>query len=170
MEKNNIEIERKYIIEKPDAERLRAMDSFTESRILQIYLSSPKGITHRIRARESDGVSVYTETKKIRIDAMSSTEIESEIDAQRFSELRSCIREGSVPIEKTRCTFIYRGQLFELDFYPEWERTCIMETELDSRERVVDFPDVIRIVRDVTGVKEYSNSAMSMKFPLEDEI
>ena len=170
MEKTNIEIERKYIIEKPDVSVLRSMDSFTESRIVQIYLASDIGVTHRIRSRERDGRTVYTETKKIRIDAMSATEIEGEITEARFRELSRKMRDDSHPIEKTRCTFIFKGQLFELDFYPEWERTCIMETELETREVEVVFPDFLRIIRDVTGIREYSNAAMSVKFPKENEI
>ena len=43
-----------------------------------------------------------------------------------------------------------------------------METELSSREDTVRMPDLIEIVREVTGRFEYSNSAMSEHFPEED--
>ena len=107
------------------------------------------------------------QTRKIRIDEMSSTEIEREISAVEFDSLAGNILSGTRPISKTRYTFIYKNQLFEIDVYPEWKRTAIMETELDSRERTFDFPEFIEIVKDVTGDKSYSNRGMSHIFPKE---
>ncbi len=167
MDRIGVEIERKYIIEKPSLEDMKLEEGFTESDILQIYLASESGLTHRIRARKSECGTVYTETKKIRIDRMSSTELEREISESEFSVLKENIREGSSPINKKRYTFLYKGQLFEIDFYPEWESSAIMETELESRQQQVDFPEFIRVIQDVTGVKEYSNSSMANSFPSE---
>ncbi len=169
MERVGVEIERKYIIEKPALELMMREESFTQSEILQIYLTSEAGVTRRVRSRCSKGNTSYTETKKIRIDKMSSTELEREISKEEFSRLCLESRAGSRPIKKTRYTFIYRGQLFEIDVYPEWRSHAIMETELESRDSVVSFPSFIHVVRDVTGVKEYSNSAMSNVFPPENE-
>ena len=165
--KIGIEIEKKYIIKMPDLSVLCTQDAYTESRILQIYLPSADGETLRIRKREQGGKISYTETRKIRIDKMSSTEIEREITEEEFSSLSKSILSTTRPIEKTRHTFIYKKQLFEIDIYPEWKRTAIMETELDSRERTVDFPSFLEIVKDVTGDKSYSNRGMSHTFPKE---
>lgn len=165
--KIGVEIEKKYIIKMPAIFKLSAEDGYTESRILQIYLPCDAGQTRRIRSREQSGVTTYTETRKIRIDEMSSTEIEREISNAEFDSLADSILEGTRPISKTRYTFIYKNQLFEIDVYPEWEHTAIMETELDSRERTVEFPDFIEIVKDVTGDKSYSNRGMSHIFPKE---
>ncbi len=166
----NVEIEKKYVIIKPDISVLREQESFSESEILQIYLPSEPGRTRRVRRRAYADRTVYIETQKIRIDKMSSTEIEREVSADEFEKMAANIADGTRPLNKTRYTFVYRGQLFEVDVYPEWEHTCIMETELPTRETAVDFPDFIRIVRDVTGVKEYSNAAMSRSFPKEDDL
>ena len=168
MEQVGVEIERKYIIEKPDVELLRRQDNFSESDIVQIYLTSDAAQTRRIRARVKNGATVYTETRKIRIDKMSSTEIEREIEESEFSELSKLLREGSRPIKKTRYTFDFSGQLFEIDVYPEWSSTAIMETELPTRETFVEMPPFIKIVREVTGIREYSNSAMANAFPAEE--
>ena len=165
--KIGIEIEKKYIIKKPDRVVLSAQQEYTKSEILQIYLPSADGETRRIRRRVKNGEVTYTETRKIRIDRMSSTEIEGEISEQEFNTLSQNILESTRPIRKTRYTFIYKDQLFEIDEYPEWEHTAIMETELDSREREVEMPDFIEIVKDVTGDKSYSNRGMSHTFPKE---
>ena len=168
--KIGIEIEKKYIIEMPDVTSLCGMDGYSESEILQIYLRGEEGVTHRVRRRRIGDAVTFTETKKIRIDKMSATEIEGEISEERFLALSLEQKAGTRPINKTRHAFFYLGQLFEIDVYPEWKNTAIMETELAYRETIVDFPECIRILRDVTGDKSYSNAAMSRSFPKEDPI
>ncbi len=165
--KIGIEIEKKYIIKKPDRAVLSAQDSYTESQIVQIYLPSVDGETLRVRKRVQGEIASYIETRKVRIDEMSSTEIERELTEAEFNTLAENILDLTRPINKTRYTFIYKSQLFEIDEYPEWQYTAIMETELDSREREVEFPDFIEIVNDVTGDKSYSNRGMSHTFPKE---
>ena len=166
--KNSIEIERKYIIKMPDVSLMQAECEYTSSEILQIYLKSEKGITRRVRSRTSLGKTVYTETSKVRIDRISAIEKEREISSEEFFSLIKDIREGSAPIKKVRHTFKHGGQLFEIDVYPEWKKTAIMETELESAEKTVTMPRFIEIVREVSGLAEYSNSAMSVAFPAED--
>ena len=146
------------------------MSEYTKSDILQIYLPSDMGETHRIRRRVYSDRIKCTETRKIRIDKMSSTEIEGEISQSDFDLLAKNPLEGRTPIEKTRHTFIFKGQTFEIDIYPNWKNTAIMETELSDREKLVTFPSFIEIIREVTGNKAYSNAAMSKSFPDEDKI
>ena len=168
---SNLEIERKYIIEKPSTLKMRECDAYTSSDIVQIYLDAEAGVTRRIRSRAyADGVVRYFETEKRRVDEMSSIEREREIEKTDFDNFSLQIAQNSRPIIKTRHTFDYLGQTFEIDVYPEWERTCVMETELPSRDTVVTFPDFIRIIAEVTGDKRYSNAAMSRRFPEELKI
>ena len=98
---------------------------------------------------------------------MSSTETEREISPDEFDILAKNIKEGTNPINKTRFTFKYEGQTFEIDVYPEWKSSAIMETELEDRDTVVEFPDFIKILSDVTGNRRYSNAAMAKSFPEE---
>ena len=166
--RSTVEIERKYVIEKPSVEIMSSLEGYSSSDIIQIYLISERGVTHRIRSRAYQGGDIrYYETKKIRIDAVSSHEYEREIEKSEFDALAERISPDSHPIRKTRYTFDYLGQTFEIDVYPEWERTAIMETELPARDTVVSFPDFIRIVSEVTGDKRFSNAAMSRSFPKE---
>ena len=167
MDKSSIEIERKYIIRIPDIEKMRAEAGYGASEILQIYLSSPRGVTHRIRKRASDGNAVYTETKKTRIDKMSCYEDERVIGESEFLSLSENMREGTQPIKKTRHVFVYDGHTFEVDVYPAWKSSCILETELGAASETVKFPDFIEVIAEVTGNPAYSNSAMSKSFPEE---
>lgn len=168
MDKNEIEIERKYIIEMPDVSALRQFEGFGESEITQIYLAAPEGVTRRVRRRVRGDVAEFTQTEKVRIDKMSVIERESEIGENEYLSLAEGIADGTRPIIKRRITFVYSDQLFEIDIYPQWTKTAIMETELESRESRAAMPDLIRIIREVTGEREYSNAAMSKKFPKED--
>ena len=170
MNKSNLEIERKYIIAMPDIEEMQEMESYCKSEILQIYLPSKNGETHRIRRRIYSDKTVCTETVKVRVDKMSSNEFEREISEAEFNVLASSFDPNTHPIDKTRHTFIYNTQLFEIDIYPAWKNTAIMETELESREAFVEMPCFIRIVREVTGDKRYSNAGMSRVFPEEDHL
>ena len=162
-----IEIERKYVIRMPDFEKIRKTDGYSESKIVQIYISSGEGVTHRVRKRSFGTSVVYTETKKTRIDSMSSHEEEREISEEEFSSLSRKIKEGTRPLIKTRYTFSRNGITFEIDVYPDWKQSAIMETELKNREESVKMPPFIDIIGEVTGDRRYSNAAMAQKFPEE---
>ena len=162
-----IEIERKYIIKKPTENKLSELSGYTKSEILQIYLDSEVGITHRIRMRKRDGRAIYTETVKQRIDRISAYEDEHEITEEKFNELRKLQRRGTKAVHKVRYTFAYHGKTFEVDEYPKWRKTCIMEIELNSRDEKIDFPPYIEVIKEVTGNKSYSNASMSHSFPKE---
>ena len=166
---SNIEIEKKYIILMPNAEDMENCINFAKSRITQIYLESDIGVTHRVRSRETAGKVVYTETKKIRIDKCSAFEDEREITEEEFATLIKTARADSTPIIKERFVFTYKGQLFEVDMYPQWKNTAILETELEARDKEVEFPSFLKIIKDVTGDKRYSNAGMARAFPLEEE-
>lgn len=166
-ERIGVEIERKYVIAIPDVSELSQMPEYTSSEIVQIYLPKFDGATHRVRKRMKNSHAVYTETKKVRIDNMSSREYEREISDEEFFALSLLIDPNTRPINKTRHTFVYKNQMFEIDIYPEWKRTAILETELPTRDTEVEFPDFIRIIEDVTGNPAYSNAAMARSFPTE---
>ena len=165
-----IEIERKYIIVRPCLSDMEKCEGYSKSDIVQIYLSSGAETTRRIRKRTSLGVSRFFETEKVRIDKMSVTETEREISEEEFLRLSTERAVGTNPIIKTRHAFTVDGVSYEIDFYPEWENTCILENELSDRETFVTHPSFIRVVREVTGVREYSNAAMSKHFPKEDHL
>ena len=162
-----VEIERKYVIAMPDMAELSGLCGYTVSEIDQTYLASAEHVTHRVRKRVFGERVVYTETKKIRIDKMSAFEDERELTEEEYCALLKLRKEGTVTLKKVRHTFYYSAQTFEVDIYPEWQKTAILETELPSRETEVAFPDFIKVVAEVTGDKRYSNASMSHEFPKE---
>lgn len=167
--KDFIEIERKFIIEMPNRDELLSLDFAESSFITQIYLSAPDGITRRVRSRSYKTGTRYFETVKRRIDIISAYEDEREISESEFTEKSKEIREGSTAISKERITFPYKSHTVEIDIYPEWKSTAIMEIELKSREEKLEIPGFIKIIKEVTGERKYTNAAMSESFPEEEK-
>jgi len=163
----HIETERKFIIEKPDFAALSLNHGYTSSKITQIYIKSDDGRTHRIRRREYGNVTEYTENFKLRISKESVIEEEREISEERYSALMADIEDGCAPLEKIRHTVEYDGKIFEIDEYPFWCRTAVMEVELSSEEEEFEFPPFLKVIREVTGLNEYSNHSMSKRIPQE---
>ena len=163
-----LEIEKKYIIRIPALDTLATVEGYTRSEIVQTYLISHPHITHRVRKRVYPDRTVYTETKKVRIDKMSAYEDEREIGVSEYRERLENIKDGTRTLYKTRHVFAYADHMIEIDVYPEWRETAVMEIELSSRDEKIELPAYIRVIREVTGMREYSNAAMSERFP--DEI
>ena len=162
-----IEIERKYVIALPDISEMSKFEDYSVSKITQDYLTSSPHVTHRVRKREYKDFAVYTETKKIRVDKMSSLEDEINITEEEYRELLKLKSPAHKTVNKIRHTFKYLNHLIEIDVYPEWKRSCILETELESREEEAAMPPFIKIIREVTGEKAYSNAGMARSFPEE---
>jgi CYTH domain-containing protein len=162
-----VEIERKYVIRMPDMEIVRSQSEHTESSILQIYLPHERGETHRIRRREYADKVVCTETRKVRLDVMSAAETENSISEMAFNVLAKTPLEGHRPIEKVRHTFKLGDYTYEIDVYPKWKNTAILEIELPSCDAEPMIPEFIEVILDVTGDRKYKNFSMSKHFPLE---
>ena len=113
-----VEIERKYVILKPDFAALERKYEVGASEIWQTYLTSDAGVTRRVRKRVySDRVS-YTLTEKRRIDAISSLEDEREISEGEYEALLGEIRSGTRTLRKTRRVVRVGKVDFEIDEYP----------------------------------------------------
>lgn len=72
------------------------------------------------------------------------------------------------PILKTRYRIPYEGQILEFDLYPFWSDRAVMEIELESEAQPVYIPDWVRVLRDVTGDRRYSNFALALEIPMDD--
>ena len=161
-----IETERKLIIRMPDPSVLAREADYRKSEITQIYFASGDGVTHRVRRRVYKDKTVYTETKKTRISRMSVIEDEREISVEEYEALLASLTViGS--LTKARHAFTFQGHTVEIDIYPQWMKSCVLEVELASEEEALMLPSYIEVLRDVTGSRDYSNHTMSQKFPEE---
>ncbi len=161
------EIERKYIIFKPDESVLSAQEGYSESKIEQVYISVGGGVCRRIRKRCGGGRTVCTETIKTTVSAVRSIEDEHEISLDEYEKLYRERDLSRSVINKTRRIFRYHGQLFELDYYPFWQKTCIMETELRTEDEKIEIPPFIKILEEVSEKIEYKNFSLAERIPPE---
>ncbi len=162
-----VEIERKFVILMPSESLLSSYPSHTVSRIEQTYLAMGGGKTLRVRKRDFGDRVEYTLNEKTRIDGMSAYENESEITSLEYESMLCERLSGTVTLRKTRHTFSWSGLTVEIDIYPEWKYTAILETELPSRDACPSLPEELRVIAEVTGNAKYSNAAMSHTFPEE---
>jgi len=162
----NTEIERKYLIVRPTDEYL---SSLPRTEITQTYLiNDQEGVTERVRKRGLDGHFVYTHTIKKRIDFMSSMEDEREIPEEEYLSLLKRADTQLNTIRKIRALIKKGAFTFEIDVYPFWTKQAVMEVELPSEETEFVLPEAVTVLREVTGVRAYSNARMARQIPAED--
>lgn len=153
------EIERKFLVEFPD---VNTLDVKKKCEILQTYLKNNENETQRRVRRIVVGSNiVYTYTEKLFLTSVTRQEMEYEIDEAEYCRLVLQARDDCAPIEKIRYCFEYANQLFELDAYPFSEELAILELELSDPEQHIEFPDNIKIIKEVTGDSSYANAAIA---------
>lgn len=158
-----LEIERKYLIEYPNCDELCTKYTCTVSEIEQTYLKNESGDEERVRLRRTDGRNEYFHTVKSVITDIKRVELERSISASEYGLLLKNADSTRKTIKKTRYSLPYGGLCFEIDIYPFWSDRAIMEVELESEDAHIEFPVGIRVIREVTGEKEFKNSYLALK-------
>ncbi len=184
-----LEIERKFLILRPDEMTLAAWPGAYSYEIEQIYLpQNSDGEAPRIRRRRRDGVSECFYTVKRRLTNMTRVEIERGITEQEYEALRSETGRNAAPdgdaatvaeravystegtataasplaaISKTRWCLPCGGHVAEVDIYPFWQRVAVAEVELGREDEKFSLPEILRVIREVTGVREFLNRDMA---------
>lgn len=169
MNKNGLEIERKYLIRMPDEARLAAMPGCEIWDIVQTYLMDGEDFsTHRVRSIHTGGKLQYIHTIKHRLSDLSHREWEQEVSEAEYLRLLQGANPALHPIEKRRYRIPYAGQILEVDIYSFWKDRGTLEIELDSEAQQVILPEWISIVRDVTGEAAYKNRILAENVPMEE--
>lgn len=152
-----LETKRKYLIEYPDVQELEKRPNCQRVDILQAYLKSEiPGETVRIRQRGRDGNYVYFKTRKRTIDGKR-IEMEERLSKNEYLELLMQADPELRPIRKERYCLSENGLYYNIDIYPQWTDQALMDIELYGGEETVVFPDGIKVIREVTGEKEFTN-------------
>ncbi len=149
---------RKYLIEFPDIRELGRRPNCQSVEILQAYLKSEiPGETIRIRQRGKDGNYIYFKTKKRNIEGGKRIELEERLTKNEYLELLMQADPAYRPIRKQRYCLSENGLYYNIDIYPQWTHQALMEIELYEGQEDVTFPEGIRVIREVTGEKEFTN-------------
>lgn len=148
------EIERKFLVTGEYKSK-----AYSQSRIVQGYISSARGRTVRVRIR--DGRGYLTIKGASNASGTSRYEWEKELPLAEAEELMKLCEPGV--IDKTRYLVRSGKHTFEVDeFYGENEGLVVAEVELASEDEPYEKPDFIG--REVTGDVRYYNSQL-MKHP-----
>ena len=159
-----IEIERKFLIEMPDLEFIQSNFNCTKSEIIQTYLiSKENGVEKRIRQRGLNGNYSYYYTEKRKASESSRYEIERRISEKEYLHLMTTWDTSTHPIRKTRYCFVYNNLYFELDVYPFWSDKAILEIELTNESEIIEIPEFISVIKEVTNDENYKNNSLARR-------
>ena len=157
------ETERKFLIEYPDFDLLKAMPDYRAIHIEQSYLQADEGfIGGRIRRITDDGGVRYVYTYKLRLSDMTRREFEKDISEAEYEELLERKIPGTVTIEKDRHIFGYAGLVYELDVYTFWDDKATLEAEVESEDTPIPIPPCVKLIKEVTNDRRYNNSRLAV--------
>ena len=162
------EIERKYLIRRPDIQWLESLPSCRKVEIIQTYLDiSVSDEETRVRQRGNNGSFLYYLTTKQRISDVKRVEVEKRLSKEEYLNLLMCADTALRPIRKDRYCLTSGAQYFEIDIYPGVENLAIMEIELSREDQDVTFPEGIEVLREVTADAAFLNRSIAEKgFPV----
>ncbi|MBQ4354772.1 MAG: hypothetical protein IJC71_07740 [Clostridia bacterium] len=162
----NIETERKFLIERPTENLLRAQPGIRILDMVQTYLMPDGNTERRVRRITENGADscIYTEKRPVDGSKISRYEDERTVSEEEYRRLTAdCISE----LTKTRFSFPYGGHTVEIDIYPydiggdALEGKAVLEVELSSPDEAFDLPRFITVLRELTGTREFSNKALA---------
>ena len=163
-----LEIERKFLIRMPDPQRLAA-ESTRKIRIRQIYLKlSGDAQSRRLRlSRPEGGEEKRYYTEKIRLTDRTRIEREREIGPEEWDALMAEADPERRVIEKTRWCVPSGPHTLEIDIFPFWTDRAFCEVELSAEEERFELPGWLRVIREVTDDRRYTNYALALSIPEE---
>ncbi len=164
-----LEIERKFLIRRPEEALLQAQPGAERIRIVQTYLEKDAhGANRRVRLWEQGRECKYILTKKTRVTEITRIEDEEEISEERYTQLLAQSDPKRRPIEKVRYRIPGNGHLYEIDLFPFWKKQAYLEIELKSEKQKIVFPTFVMVLREVTADAAYTNRALALRIPEEE--
>ena len=159
------EIERKYLIKRPDEEFLNNLPNAKKIEIVQTYLqTSDKTEEVRIRQRGEQGNYIYTKTIKKKVSPVKRIETERKISERDYLEALTKADTKLHQIQKNRYCIMHDNHYFEIDIYPFSNEYAICEIELTDEREGFRLPNFINVVEEVTGKKGYSNRDLAENY------
>lgn len=159
-EEGSYEIERKFLIKRPDTDALKSIPTCHAVEITQTYLYAEEGEELRVRKRGENGSYLYFKTRK-HGQGIKRIEEEERIDEATYRELLTHADPAYRPIEKTRYLYACDGQYFEIDLYPTMPNEAVVEIELCREDIPVCLPECLTLIREVTNDPAYKNKNLA---------
>ncbi len=151
--------ERKYIVEVTGE-----MPDCIESSITQTYLVADPGCEVRLRRRGWGDKYVNVHMTKKKISDTEELVTERQVNNNLYESLLQQADPYRTTIKKTRKSFVWQGQFFELDTYHEpMSNLMILEAKGLPSEEDVKLPPFIRVIEEITGNKKYYNYNLALR-------
>ena len=151
--------ERVYIIELTGE-----LPECIESEITQTYLVADPDCEVRLRRRSWGGEVVNVHKTKKRISATEVLETERQVSNALYESLLQQADPYRATIRKTRRSFIWKGQYFEIDtFHQPVSNLVVLQTKGVAEQESVNFPPFIRVIKEVTGDQQYYNYNIALR-------
>lgn len=157
------EIERKFLIEYPNLDKLNRLPNCQRVEIIQTYLTAPEGEESRVRQRGADGNYIYIQTTKKKVTDVKRVEVERRLTKDEYLRLLMDADPECRSIRKTRYCLTYDNQYFEIDIYPFWDHQAIVEIELNNEDDVIRFPAELKVIREVTEDEGFKNASLARR-------
>ena len=173
-----LEIERKFLVKLPmEWSQLSEMfdDLVTIRRISQTYLTPEEGeqaarIRKTVEGLKDDLKTEYHFNQKKPVEAGVHEETEREISQADYNRYLKKADPKKHVVEKTRFVIRYNDQDFELDIFKgNLKGLAILELELEDKNDTIELPPFLKIVKEVTKDKKYTNFALADKKYHESE-
>ena len=155
-----IEEERKYVV------RLTGQlpDDTTVSEITQTYLNGTPNAEERLRKRTWGKKDVYVHTTKKILGDNEELVTERQLNQNLYEMMLPLADPARNTICKTRHSFIWQGQYFEIDIYHDHlEGLTMLETKGIAEGEQVKLPPFLEVISDVTGNKDYYNYNLALR-------
>ena len=135
-----------------------------ESDITQTYLVADPDCEVRLRRRDWGGEVVNVHKTKKRISATEVLETERQVTNALYESLLRQADPYRATIHKTRRSFIWKGQYFEIDsFHEPVDNLVLLETKGVAQTEDVNFPPFLKVIEDVTGNPQYYNYNIALR-------
>jgi len=155
-----IEEERKYVVEMTGP----LPDDCTECEITQTYLKGYPDAEERLRKRSWGKKNVYVHTTKKVLNGNEELVTERQLNQNLYEMMLPLADPERNTIHKMRHSFIWQGQYFEIDdFQDQLAGLTILETKGITKNEPVKFPPFLKVLREVTGDKDYYNYNLARK-------
>lgn len=149
----------KYLIKVDDAllDKFSKEDNYECSHIIQHYLKSDDGYEKRIRARYKGDDVQYTYSEAYYLANNERIKLDRVITRRQYNNYEREIDDTLNVTDKMRYSFIDDGLFYKLDVF-NFDKTkgLISVADGDDGQKVA-LPEYIRVIKDVTGDKEYKN-------------
>jgi len=167
-----LESERKYLIKFPTSWSALAelFDGIVDvKRISQTYLEAEEGeqaarVRKTVEGLTGDTDTVYHYNQKKPVETGVHEEKEHEISEKKYKEYLKKANSKKCSVEKTRFVFEWHDQVFELDLFKgHLKGLAIMEIELDNIDDTVELPPFLKVIKEVTKDKKFTNFSLADK-------